>query len=175
MKEVEVKIRVKNLDKIEKYLTGLGAKLDKQVRQEDTVFRHKSERSIDKKPGIVVLRLRKQNGKTIFTLKKELSHELDNIEKEFDVSDFQNAKDSLGLMNYVVVVEVRKNRKQYKYKDFTICLDKVDGLGEFIEVEILIEGSSKRAEKKILDFIKELDVDLSGRTMKGYDTLILNK
>ena len=55
----------------------------------------------------------------------------------------------------------------------TICLDKVEGLGEFIEVEKITEqDDSIQTQKKLFDFLKSLGISEEDQVFKGYDTLI---
>ena len=57
-----------------------------------------------------------------------------------------------------------------------MCLDNVEGLGKFIEVEKMInQENEKETQKNLIDFIKSLGIDEQDIITKGYDTLIYEK
>ncbi len=64
---------------------------------------------------------------------------------------------------------IKKRRRYFKHSEYEIALDKVEGLGTFIEVE-------KRGEynpQEILQFLKSLGVE--GSETRSYLELILKK
>lgn len=176
MKEIEVKARVKNIDEVKVKLIGLGSVFSEPLVQKDIVYLHQSLAFKDIKRGTSVLRIRNANGKYTLTLKKQLENELDNIEREIVFDDFQQAADILQYMDYREVVRVTKTRVKCRYQDLTICLDDVEGLGRFIEVEKMSEiADSAEVQKSLFEFLQTLGVAKEDQVFKGYDTLIVGK
>jgi len=173
MKEIEVKAKINNISKIKNKLIKMGCSFSEPLLQRDIIFLHNSMEFKDIGEGKVILRIRNSNGKFLLTLKKQLKNELDNIEREITVDDPTQAQDILKYMNYHEVVRVNKNRLRCKYNDMTICLDEVEKLGSFIEVEkITNSDNSAEVQKNLFNFLMSLGIQKEAQVLKGYDTLI---
>ena len=75
------------------------------------------------------------------------------------------------------ICDLKKQRDCFIYKDmFEISLDLVEDLGYFIEIEIYDKDLPIReANKMLLDFVKELNLDITKRNLKGYSYLMYDK
>ena len=171
MAEIEVKAKVKDFDSIISKLKGMDCTLSEPIAQDDYIFNQK---------GIIlggnhdtpVLRIREQGGKIIFTLKQIRSGELDCIEKEIEVSDRNILKDIIELLDFEQTVEVHKKRRKGNCRGYEICLDEVEELGSFIEVEKMSDEDGEKVQNELFDFLKELGVNPEDRVFKGYDTQV---
>lgn len=173
MKEIEVKAKVSNLGFIKNELIKRGCTFSEPLIQKDRVYLHNSIEFPDIKRGTVILRIRDSNGKFIITLKKQLENELDNIEREIMVDSPEQADEILKYMDFHEVVKVSKKRIKCKYNGLEICLDEVDRLGSFIEVEKLtLEEDSLKVQKELFEFLETLGIKKDNQVFKGYDTLI---
>jgi len=56
-----------------------------------------------------------------------------------------------------------------------ICLDEVENLGSFIEVEKMSDGDSKQIQEELAEFLGLLGVSPKDRVTKGYNTLMLER
>lgn len=176
MNEVEVKARIDDIDKIMKSLEELGCDFSEQLEQKDKIFLHNSIEFPDIKKGTVILRIRDSNGKCILNLKKQLGNEMDNIEQETEISDSEAGEEILKHLGFHEVVQVNKIRQECKYRDMTICVDEVENLGSFIEVEKLTdEKDSAKLQKELFKFLETLGIKKEYQVFQGYDTLIYNK
>jgi adenylate cyclase, class 2 len=177
MREIEVKAKIKNIKIIKKKLIKLGCVLSGSIIQEDKIFIHKSINYPFKKKDKVVLRIRKSNSRHILTLKKNKTNELDCIEKETCVDKPKEMQEILVYMGYRIVATVKKRRQKCKYKDINICVDNVNSLGKFIELEKITENKSngKKIQEELFDFLKLLGIKKEERVFKGYDTMISEK
>lgn len=109
-------------------------------------------------------------------MKKQLENELDNIEHESMISNPNHMENILKDIGFYEIVQVKKKRKKCKYQDLEICVDNVEGLGDFIEVEKLCEeGDSLQVQEELFRFLESLGVRREDRIMIGYDTLVYNK
>lgn len=173
--EIEVKAKINNIDEIISKLKSMGCSFSEPVVQNDFVFNQKGVDIKDHSHGSPVLRIRKQGDRTIFTLKKNRANELDCLEKEIDVSDGNILKDIIELLGFELTVNIRKTRRKSNYQDYEICLDEVDGLGSFIEVEKISSEDGKKVQDELFSFLKELGVKEGDRVLFGYDTQLLLK
>lgn len=173
--EIEVKAKVKDFEIIKNKLKEIGCNLSEPIIQDDYIFNNKNTNLREGYDGSSILRIRKQYGKTLFTLKKNRSNELDCIEKEIEVSSHEILKDIIELLNYESNVEVHKKRIKTNYKDYEICLDEVEGLGSYIEVEKMSEEDGQKIQNELFDFLKTLGISKEDQVFNGYDTLIYLK
>ena len=175
MKEVEVKAKVENLDAIKRRFVEMGCEFSEPIQQDDMIFLHTSVEFETIVRGSVIMRIRDANGKIMLNLKKQLENEFDNIEREFEISDAQEAKEMLECMDYTERVKVSKKRVKTKYKDMTICFDEVEHLGSYIEVEKLMkDGDSVKTQEELFAFLEQFGISKDDRVLIGYDTEIHN-
>ena len=170
--EIEVKAKVQDFDALISKLKEIGCVLSMPIIQDDYIFNQKGVDKKDHSHNTPVLRIRKQNNKIIFTVKKNRSGELDCIEKEIEVSDESILKEIIELLGFEKTIEVHKKRRKGNYHDYEICLDEVEGLGSFIEVEKLSDEDGKKVQKELFDFLKKLGIYEEARVLIGYDSQI---
>lgn len=176
MREIEVKARVADFEPIIQKLESLGCLLSQPILQDDKVFLQNGLGFDDLIPGNNVLRIRRQGEKNIFTLKVKGAREMDCIERETEISDTEKLSEILKYLGYYEVVHIRKSRRKCNYQNLEICLDEVDVLGTFIEVEELTEeGDGGKIQDKLFDFLVSLGVKKGDRVLSGYDKLMFNK
>lgn len=179
MYEVEVKARLQNREEVYKKLIDLGCKFSEELHQVDHIF---TPKGIDFPPPLStpVLRVREQNGKSIFTLKISQSSRQDCIERETEISDGGIMVDIMKHLNYVEVSVVDKKRIKTNYKDMEIVLDTVKDLGEFIEVEkVVTEENSEarqRIQQELYDFLETIGISKQDHVIGGkYDIMLYEK
>lgn len=175
MKEIEVKAKVDDLALIEERLIELGCNFNEPTIQKDIIFIPNNRNFLDIVKGDIILRIRYSNSKYKLTLKKQLENELDNIEKESFVSDPNQIEEIIKLMGFKEGIKVNKVRKKTKLGELTICLDKVESLGEFIEIEKISNEDSLKIQEELFDFLKELGIKKESQVFRGYDTLLYIK
>lgn len=175
-KEIEVKAKITDTTALLAKLSALGVALSEPLKQEDAIYTNfPDEEFADFKPGVNFLRIRKSNGKVLFTLKQSLVNELEGIEKELEVSSEKEMEDILSLLGYHKAVQVIKTRRKANYKDYEICLDEVETLGSFIEVEKLTDEDSEKVQNEMFDLLIILGIEKADRVMNGYDTMVYLK
>jgi adenylate cyclase, class 2 len=170
--EIEVKAKVKDFDDLIQKLKEMGCVLSLPIIQNDSIY---NKKGLDIRKGYhdsPVLRIREQENRIIFTLKINRSNELDCVEKETDVSNKDELRDIIELLGYEKTVKVHKKRIKTNYKDYEICLDEVDGLGSFIEVEKMADEDGEKVQKELLDFLMKLGVEKEDQVLIGYDTMM---
>lgn len=170
--EIEVKAKVKDFNALVSKLKEIGCILSEPIVQDDYIYNKKGIDLKNRNHNTPVLRIREQAGRIIFTLKKNRSNELDCIEKEIDVNDKNALKDIIELLDFEKTVEVHKKRQKGKYNDCEICLDEVQNLGSFIEVEKMSDEDGEKVQNELFDFLKKLGIETEDRVLIGYDTMM---
>ena len=175
MKEVEVKVKIKSIKEIQTKLENSGFEFSSPVIQKDVIF---TDPQTAKKFDTFVsdvnfLRIREQGDKIIFTLKRPQTGELDCIEREIEFKNIKQMKDIIKYLGYEEVVTVYKTRSIAKKGSYEISLDSVKNLGDFIEVEHIVDMDvdSKKAQEDMWDFLSKLGIDQKDEVTRGYDTL----
>ena len=156
MLEIEVKFESPDNGKVEDALKSLGAERLSVVTMEDTYY---CRRDVDFKQTDEALRLRRLvDGAAELTYKgprirassakarEELSISLDNA---------LSARRILERLGFNELASVKKTRATYKLDALRIDVDDVEGLGQFVELEILTEDVSK-AERLLEEMHKAL-------------------
>jgi adenylate cyclase class 2 len=172
--EIEVKAKIKNLGVIISKLKKIGCIFSEPIIQDDYIYNVKGI-DLSKIRSTLVLRIRVQGKRIIFTLKKNRNNELDCIEKEVDVNNKKKLEDIIELLGFKKTVEVHKKRIKTKYHDYEICLDEVKDLGSFVEVEKMSDEDGEKIQKELFNFLKTFGVKEEDRMLIGYDTMVLNK
>ncbi len=174
--EIEVKAKVKDRERLMAKIGELGCALSEPIRQEDEIFVDFSGPLLNHGSGKNILRIRRTADKAIFTLKRNREEdELDCIEKEVEISEAGTFKEILGYLGYREAIKVKKVRRKGIYGDYEICLDEVEGLGDFIEVEKMSEEDGKKIQEELMVFLRSLGVREEDRVFKGYDSLLEEK
>ena len=155
-------------DKYEQILNRIKAKnfeLTDELVEEDTYFTDKELKFIEDK---VCLRTRKTDNKFVeLTYKPKTSLETELYGKKetninLTIEDYDDIKYILKELGYVEYVSFKKYRKTYSKIinnfEYNIMIDKIDGVGRFIEIEILAQDYSNKEEAslKLDSFIKML-------------------
>jgi adenylate cyclase, class 2 len=176
MKEIEVKAYIKNKSKVLEKLNSLGLVFSEPIRQIDTVYTRIPAKTVEeylKNDHFVRIR-EKSDGKYIFTVKRPLSKMvLDKLEYETEVKDVSELEHALLLMGYQIANKIIKTRSISQYKEIEICLDDVEGMGSFIELEKVTEEDSSVIRKELNEFLALLEIPLSEEVHKGYDILAI--
>ena len=96
MREIELKFRVDDLEKLVQKLISLGCEISDYKVQNDTIY----VANLDKTESVldsIFLRVRKVNDQVELTLKKQSANISELQEIEFGVSDYDKAKDFLKV------------------------------------------------------------------------------
>lgn len=125
----------------------------------------------------LVLRIREKEGKALLTFKgsSKLPDDVAWQEWETLAPDPVALKKLLLSNGLVHVVTIDKKRTTYKYHNFEINLDMIEGLGEFVEVE-LIADDAVTAKTHIEHFLtNDLGIAPADFVKKGYVPLMLER
>jgi adenylate cyclase class 2 len=181
--EIEIKAKLKDKDVVMAKLKALGCEFSPVKTQDDMVW-VKETGSLDTFLGnAVFMRIRVQDGKKVIMTAKQSKTNLqggaENLvkrEHEVVVDSAEDARGILAMLGLKEAVRAVKKRQTAHYKDFEICVDNVEGLGSFIELEkIADEKDAAQIQKEMSDFLQSLGVSPEDQVHKGYDILMLEK
>jgi adenylate cyclase class 2 len=156
--EVESKYRSPGNESIEKALIKLGAKKVSEKTMEDLYFSHPNK---DFGKTDEALRLRKMGDEAELTYKgARMASQNTKAREELTLRTdnpltAQRILERLGFREGYVV---RKSRRTYQLDKLRIELDDVDGLGEYVELEVMTE-SPERSATLLETARKELALD----------------
>jgi adenylate cyclase class 2 len=135
MTEIEVKIKIDNLEKVIEKLSALGAELVKGRHwEENTLYDFPSQSLLNQK---CALRLRIENKKAYLTYKgppqKSRKFKI-REEYETEVKNGKQIKKILKELGLIPSFQYKKHRTNYRFKKCKICLDETS-IGNFVELE----------------------------------------
>lgn len=174
MIEVEVKVRADH-SKVRSVLQKLGAIKIGIENQSDSYFAapHRDFAKTDE-----ALRIRSLDGKAVLTYK---GPKLDKVSKtreelETPVDEATTAK-ILRALGFSEAGIVRKKREVFRAGEITVCLDAVEGLGEFLEVEIIAEDEKDldTSRKKLFELLKQFGAGEKDSIRTSYLEMVLEK
>ncbi len=171
--EIEIRAAIANLTEIESKILEKGAMLFKEKHQKDIYY---GEICLYEKIGYsFMMRVRDEEGKIFLTYKGARTKKDGEWEEyEFPVENKLSAVEMLKAMGLEKIAEVSKKRKEYKLGDFSICLDDIEELGNFVEIEYLCDDASE-GKMKLMELARELKVKDEDIIQKGYITMLLAK
>lgn len=171
--EIEVKYRLCDLPALERALVARGVVLSPPAYQDDQAFAEVGWSYGQSKAGVAFARLRTQDGRHLFTLKKPMDNEMSCIEHETEITDRDEMHRALEAMGFYPTVRIVKVRRTAAVGDLSLCVDEVEHAGQFLEIEKIVSvGESGVATQQALDvFARSLGVELA-RTSQTYDALV---
>ena len=160
MIEVEVKAKINSFEEIEKNLEKLGAEKIKTEIQEDIYFQSPI---VDFAKTDEALRIRTTDNDVFITYKGPKLNRDAKTRKEVEmtIESASKAKDIFEEISFKPVRIVSKSRQYYKYEDFEISLDDVEGLPPYMEIEIAVDDGEDyfQAQDKIFDVFKKMGIE----------------
>jgi adenylate cyclase class 2 len=165
---LEVEVKAPCPQSVRKKLMSLGARKLKAESQTDTYFNSpwRDFRNTDE-----ALRVRRVGKKYFLTYKgPKIGSEI-KMREEIELPVGAKIFDVLGKLGFVEAAAVRKKRKIFSFENLLICLDCVEGLGNFIEIE-----SKDAADKsRIFFLLKKLGIDKDACTRRSYLELLAER
>lgn len=164
-KNLELKIHCNSFAKVMGSLNEINAEFVGALVQKDVYY----------KAAKGLLKLRTENGR------QSLIKYLRDEKGKNRWSDFQVLKFSEGnaekFLKHIFDIEtiVEKKRLLYMYDNTRIHLDKVKGLGKFLELETIVINGLTDAKKRFKKIIRLLNLGYYDQIKKSYKILIEEK
>lgn len=160
MKEIEVKLPVKDFKEVKELLKRLKAKKKcRETLEKNILFDHKS---LKLKERDWVLRLRQFGKKNILTLKTQSRGRKGfKVREEINlfIEDFEKIKEVFKKIGFFETFYYEKYREEYEFKGLNISLDRTP-VGNYVE----IEGDYKKIE----DFLKKIGAKIEETLSLSY-------
>lgn len=172
-REIEVKYRVSDPASLEAALQARGLVLSPPVHQDDQAYAQEGWHYGMSKLGVAFARLRTQDGRHLFTLKRPTDNEQACLEFETEVADRDQMHEAIQHMGFYPSVRIVKTRRTARHGELALCLDEVEHVGTFLEVERVIPPghSGEAVQAELHAFGCSLGADLE-RTTETYDSLV---
>jgi adenylate cyclase class 2 len=173
VREIELKYRVDDLEALLVALKSRGIELSEPVFQDDQAYAPAGWQFGDSKLGVSFLRLRTVQGRHYFTLKQPAGNTQDCLEYETQVDDRQAMHHAALHMGYRPTVRITKTRRTATLDDSSLCIDEVDGVGEFLELERMApdHADAQAIQADLAAFVSSLGIAAT-RTDQTYDSLV---
>jgi len=175
MYEVELKVRADH-DAVRDRLESADATLVGAVEQADTYY-DAPDRDFAETDEALRIRTERTGGgvETRLTYKGPLVEQASKTREEAEtgVDDPDALADILAGLGYEPAADVSKERIRYRLDGYTVTLDSVDGLGDFVEVERDVEDDIDAAREGARDVMDRLGLDADEQIRTSYLGLLL--
>jgi adenylate cyclase class 2 len=175
MYEVELKVRADH-DAVRERLESTDAMLVGTVQQDDTYYDAPDRDFAETDEALRIRTERTDDGtETRLTYKGPLIEQASKTREEAEtaVADPDALANILSGLGYEPAADVSKERTRYRLDGYTVTLDSVDGLGEFVEVERDVEDDIDTARDGARDIMERLGLDADEQIRTSYLGLLL--
>lgn len=182
MLEVELKASLKGFTttQIKEASQELGFNPQRSLREIDVYFNGSSR---DFRTTDEALRLRSCQdldshlpAETLITYKGPKQDTISNTRTEYEtaVGDLETMKNLLNSLGYTPTFTVEKTRLEFVSGQVTLCLDTVKELGDYLELELLVEEEAQREQaiQQLLDLLDAFQIPRDNLTQKSYLELL---
>lgn len=182
MIEVEIKLPVKKKVQLENDLIALGFAKGKLVKESDIYFNSENYDLRERDSALRIRTCEDAKNESIVTTITYKGPKLDTVsmtrkEVETEVSDAKAFLEIFKGMGYYPLLPLRKSRQYYHREDMTACVDNVEHLGDFLELEVLVSKEEERelALQQIEAVLHELGHDTAETTRTSYLSMLQKK
>jgi adenylate cyclase class 2 len=176
MYEVELKVRAEH-EPVRERLAELDADPKGMVEQVDTYYNHPVRDFAETDEALRIRRETYEGEETArVTYKGPLVEEASKTREEWEtgVDDGETMADILENLDFSPAATVEKIRERFEWKGYTVTLDNVAGLGEYVEVETESEAIEPAREGAI-ELLQELGLDADEQIRTSYLGLLLDE
>ncbi len=180
--EVEIKLRINNKKNIEEILGKIGFQKGKFVQESDTYYmaEHHDFVALDEALRVRCIEDRLTGERSAAITYK--GAKLDNTsmtrqELETSVGDGEICREILERIGFWPVPVVEKLRQYYHRNNITACVDVVTNLGDYLELEIIVDAEEKReaALNQLEQILHTFGYSMQDTTRTSYLSMLLKK
>lgn len=162
---IELKLKVENFSSILLLIKENNITFQKMIPQRDIYYKCSS--------GLLKLRIFDGKGELIYYVRNENTSDRISYYEILNVNPVEAEKFFSYL--FEIETEVVKKRNLYIHKNTRIHLDEVEKLGNFIELETVVNEGVEAGKKEFAEVVKLLELDPSDQIKSSYRNLLLNK
>lgn len=183
MTEVEIKLPIQDRRKIAADLMALGFRKGSIILETDVYFDRVNEQIRKNGEALRIRQIRNlESGETesVITFKgKKLDRvSMTRQELETEISDAETGIQILTAIGFSPVSpKVVKKRQSYHWNQMTACVDEVQDLGDFLELEI-VTGEEERKDAALSDIeaiLNRMGFQMSDTTRTSYLSMLQNR
>jgi len=163
-RNLELKIRIDDYKKTLRKAKEIGAEEYAFLIQKDIYYQTGK--------GLLKLRIMPEHSEFIFYNRNEAGGERWSDYHLLKINNEQRPEEFFNRIFDVVAV-VEKEREVLMYENTRIHLDKVKGLGEFLELETIVTGTLDDAKERFDFLVAALNLDETSQIKKSYKDLII--
>jgi adenylate cyclase class 2 len=176
MREIEVKFKIEDKDLLIQALQAKGVVFGAEIHQDDVSYAPSNWQRGDSDLQVPFIRIRKQGKANVLTLKMPITNRLDKLEYETEVTNPDEVEGMLKVLKFKMDAHVVKTRVKTHVDGYEICIDRVEKLGDFVEIEKLAEDDAdgQTIQKEIEKYLRDLIGDSQALEPidRGYDVLM---
>jgi len=177
--EIEIQVKLKNPKQAEAEIREKANFVD-QIKQKDQYFVPFHNDFFTSNPIKKYLRIRNEKDKSVIGYHFCHFNQADELVKtdeyETEVEEPEKLVKIFTSLNFEKKVTVVKERKCYETDNFELMLDKVKGLGYFLEIEVKkVEDSPQEEVKNCFKLLERLNISYQDTPNKGYCEMVLDK
>jgi len=172
-REVELKFKINDKNDFFCKMREKGIVLSEPQKQHDRIYMLEGKNFTDLKKGENIIRIREEGKKLTTTVKKYVDGIKDRQEVECGITNVKLFADYLNILGYKMLIEVIKERSNGDYLGAKITFDSVVGLGEFTEIEIVVDSDDTMEAQKLVEYIaKDFGFDILEQIKLPYDEMV---
>lgn len=180
MYEIEIKVPLKDAKETAEKLTGLGFTILHRIREEDIYFDTAASQIKNNGEALRVRTVTDQDSgkeESVITFKGKRMDTVSKSRKELEtgVSERDTVIEILESIGFhKVVPRVVKTRSEYSMGRMNACLDHIESLGDFLELEIVVHGESEKdaALAEITEVLQRLGYSLEDTVRNSYLSML---
>lgn len=164
--EAELKYAVEDLGHLEKAIVSLGAVLKERRYEHDIYYNHPCRDFSDTDEAVRIRTVHSVSGvrpHSFITYKGPkigVNMGKSRVEAEIGIDNIEDMAVFFRELGFIRVMGVNKKRTIYTLEDMSFCLDEVDGLGTFVEIEIICtEDELDKSVIKIRESAHRLELE----------------
>lgn len=180
MIEVEIKAKISDPEALEQSLIKLGFVKEGAISEWD-VYYNGNDRDYRKTDEALRIRtyqyLETDTKRNLLTYKGAKLGSTSQTRQELEIS-FENPekmREILTALGYSPILEVKKSRTIYHFGDISACIDCVDSLGDYLELEKLVTDKSDYPEavNELYGWLSKFGISKDSLTQYSYLELLL--
>lgn len=180
--EIEIKLKLREKEAAMEKLRNLGFTDGEDHEEIDTYFNSSFYNLAERGEALRLRSVRNlqsgvTHGEITYKGPKIDKISMSRMELESVVENSQALEAILTIIGMKEKYPVRKVRHYMSLNQMTACIDEVDGLGSFLELEEISESQKEREDilKKMEEILKQLGYRMEDTTRTSYLSMLQNK
>jgi adenylate cyclase class 2 len=162
---VEVELKLRAAAGLLARLQALGVAFGPSVVQEDVFLHHPAR---DLAAADEALRVRREGDRWTLTYKGPRQPGAGKAREELDLPVGADPRPLLAALGFTEGPRVHKRRRAAHWDGVALALDEVEGLGTFLELEVVTDGDVAKARAQVEAAARQLGLDPRQEERRAY-------